>query len=542
MNILGVHGGFTTGVQDASACLLRDGVVLAAIQEERLSRVKFSPGRLPYLAISNVLKNSKIGIKEVDHVAFHGVTWGPDVKCKIEDFLISHFGYSPPISQYHHHDCHAASVYFASKFDEALIVTSDSSGDGVSMQISVGFGGEVNVLKKYSRPNSLGVFYSMLTQYCGFTKEADEYKLMGLAAYGRPDIDLSWLIEFKNGNLKLNTSYLKGFEPSKPSPHFQQMLFNEKLIERLGRPRRLPDAQIEQFYKDVAASAQLHFEIVLTDIVEHFIQYTGISDVCLAGGAAFNGVANSKLLATERGVRNLYVSPVSGDMGLSMGAAWLCSREFSVTPKAPSNYFLGHAYQEADILSTLEKSKVNFSRISNPAEIAANLIEKNMVIGWFQGKDEFGPRALGNRSILANPFNAKMKDIVNQKIKFRDGFRPFGASVIDLDVDKLFGSVNFSSYMNVTYKVKDEYADMLSSVTNVDQTSRIQNVERKDNPMFYDLLLLIREKFGFGVVLNTSFNLSHEPIVSSPRDALATFFSSGLDALIIGDYLVSKQG
>ena len=541
MIILGIHGGFTTGVQDASACLVKDGIVLGAIQEERLCRVKFSPGRLPFLAIGKVLKICNIAIEEVDYVAFHGVNWGKGTKTALEGFFVSHFGYSPSILQYHHHDCHASSTYFASSFDNALIVTSDSSGDGVSLQIAVGEAGDINVLKRFNRPNSLGIFYSIITQYCGFTKESDEYKLMGLAAYGQPNIDLSWLIEFKDGRLKLDSDYVSGFQHSTPSPHFQQMIFSQKFIAKLGRTRRLPGTQIDQFYKDVASSAQFHFETILGDIVKYYVGQTGIQDVCLAGGAAFNGVANSKLLSRNQCVRNLYVSPVSGDMGLSMGAAWLCSSEFREPPKPPANYFLGQSFTGSEVQNILENSKVKFTKVDKPAEKAAELIEGNKVIGWFQGRDEFGPRALGNRSILANPFNAKMREMVNQNIKFRDGFRPFAPSVIDLDVDKLFEDVRFSSYMNVTYKLKNDYLDMLSSVIHVDKTSRIQNVKREDNPMFYNLLFLLREKFGFGVVLNTSFNLSHEPIVSSPRDALASFFSSGLDALIIEDYLILKQ-
>ena len=285
MYILGINGGFRQGYQDVSAVLIKDGYVIAAIEEERLSRIKFSAGRLPFLSIIEVLKIGGISIKDIDHVAFHGSTWGEEFKGKLSSYFFNHFGYCPDIRQYHHHDCHAASAYYASGFQEALIITIDSSGDGVSIQVATGIDGKIDVLNRDERPNSLGIFYSLITQYCGFTKESDEYKLMGLSAYGRSDkMDFSWLLYFKEGKTLLNKDFLINILPGQPSPHKNEMLFNTTFLQKMGATRRIPGTVINKFYKDVAASAQQHFEQIITSIAEYYVEKTGLKKICMAGG------------------------------------------------------------------------------------------------------------------------------------------------------------------------------------------------------------------------------------------------------------------
>jgi carbamoyltransferase len=542
MIILGINGGFRQGYQDVSACIVKNGELIAAVEEERLSRIKFSAGRLPYLSVIEVLKISRLKIQDIDLIAFHGSTWETEIEERIENYFINHFGHSPKIKRYHHHDCHAASTFYASGFDSSLIISLDNSGDGVSLQISKGENGKIGVLKRFDRPNSLGGFYSLITQYCGFVKDSDEYKLMGLSSYGnRKAFDFSWLIDFKDGELKTNEDYLIKVAPKSPSPHRDEMNYNEDFIKKMKKPRRVPKSEIDSFYKDVAASAQEHFENLMVKICLEFLETTGLKNVCLAGGSALNCVMNQKLMNLQE-VDNIYIQAASGDAGISLGAAWIASEEHGFKPQKTNHTYLGNSYTNEEVEEILKTSQLKYAKIENPAEIAAELIHKNKVIGWFQGRMEFGPRALGNRSILANACNPEMQEIVNKKIKFRESFRPFCPSVLEEDFDIYFiGKQKVSPFMTITYTVKEEQQKNIPSVSHVDGTARIQTVNEKQNPLFYKLLKHLKEKTGHGVVMNTSFNLSHEPIVCTPRDAIASFYASGMDALIIGNYLLEKS-
>ncbi len=541
MYILGINGGLRQGYQDVSAVLVKDGIVIAAVEEERLSRIKSSAGRLPYLSVLEVLRIGNISIKDVDVLAFHGSTWG-GFDDKLEKYFNRNFGYCPPVKKHHHHDCHVASSFFASSFEEALLVSIDGSGDGISMQISVGKDQNISTIYRSERPNSLGIYYTMITQYCGFIKDRDEYKLMGLSSYGIANtFSFDWLIKFVKGELKLNQDYLVEILPGQPAPHRDEMMFNEKFISKLGKEARVPKSTISNFYKDVAASAQQHFEDLLLKIVAHFVKVTGINNVCLSGGSALNCVANQQLMNSNF-VDELYVQPASSDAGISLGAAWLSCLDYNIKPEAPTNNYFGSDYSDSEIESVLKACHLNYKKLDNPALTAAELIASNKIIGWFQGQMEFGPRALGNRSILANPSNPEMQNIVNHSIKFREGFRPFCPSVLEEDFALYFeGKQAISPYMTITYDANEFAQQNIPGVVHVDQTARIQTVNSSDNIRYYELLKNLKQINGHGVVLNTSFNLSHEPIVCSPRDALATFHSSGLDALIIGSFLIEKN-
>ena len=541
MNILGISGGFRQGYQDVAACLVKNGKVIAAIEEERLNRIKFSAGRLPYLSVFEVLNLGDIQFSDIDYIAFHGSTWGDEIQINLEEYFIQHFGSCPPLLRFHHHDCHAASTYYASGFDKATVITLDNSGDGISLQIMKGENGKLELLERFSRPDSLGLFYQIITQYCGFVKDSDEYKVMGLSSYGnRNAYDFSWLIDFIDGQLKINKEFIVVPKPGSPSLHKDEMAFTKEFIEKMGNPRRIPKSKMTDFYIDVAASAQKHFEDVLIKLVKHFTSITNFNKVCLAGGAALNCVANQKLMNAEF-IEEIFIQPAAGDAGIALGAAWLCCVKEGVEPQLTKNTYLGTNFNNDDIKQIINTSGLKYQFIENVADDAAKEISENKIIGWFQGAMEFGPRALGNRSILANATNPKMQDLVNQKIKFREGFRPFCPSVLEEDAHLYFeGKQLVSPYMTITYQVKKEAKSQIPAVTHVDNTARIQTVSKNQNEKFYNLLVALKKSIGHGIVLNTSFNLSHEPIVSNPRDAIATFFASGMDVLYLGDFKITK--
>jgi carbamoyltransferase len=541
MNILGISGGFRQGYQDVAACLVKNGKVIAAIEEERLNRIKFSAGRLPYLSVFEVLNLGDIQLSDIDYIAFHGSTWGDEIQINLEEYFIQHFGSCPKFIRFHHHDCHAASTYYASGFDQATVITLDNSGDGISLQIMKGENGKLELVERFSRPDSLGLFYQIITQYCGYVKDSDEYKVMGLSSYGnRNAYDFSWLIDFNNGKLEINKNYIVVPQAGAPSLHKDDMAFTKGFIEKMGSPRRIPKSKMTDFYINVAASAQKHFEDILIKLVKHYTSITTFNKVCLAGGAALNCVANQKLMNAEF-IEEIFIQPAAGDAGIALGAAWLCCAQNDVRPIQTTHTYLGTRFSNAEIEDILKISGIKYQFIENVAEDAAKAICENKIIGWFQGAMEFGPRALGNRSILANATNPKMQDILNQKIKFREVFRPFCPSILEEDAHLYFeGKQPVSPYMTIIYQVKKEAKSQIPAVTHVDNTARIQTVSKIQNEKFYNLLVALKKNIGHGIVLNTSFNLSHEPIVSNPRDAIATFFASGMDILFLGDFKITK--
>jgi len=539
--ILGINGGVRPGYQDISAVLMRDGKVIAAIEEERITRVKHLAGQLPILSVKEVLKIANITINDVSVVAFHGSTWQPAIDKTLQQHFNNYFGYCPPVKRYHHHLCHAASAFFASGFDEALIITADGSGDGISTQVAIGKKSEISVVESYSRPQSLGMFYSMITQVCGFTRDADEYKLMGLAAYGNKHAyDLDNILKITPTGYSFDADYMVDIPVGQPSPSRHEMLFSNKLLDELKIVRRNKN-QIEEAYKNLAASAQFQLEKALIGIVKKHAAESGIKNICMAGGVALNCLANQKIEMLD-GVGNLFIQPASNDAGISLGAAYLASIEAgNKNFEKQTHTFLGNEHLNEEIQDTLKKCNLNFVETDTPSIDAAKDLIDNKVIGWFQGRMEFGPRALGNRSILANPTTPDIKATVNQKIKFREGFRPFGASVLEEDFKNYFQSKSSDApFMTKVFDVKPEYIKILEGVTHADGTCRIQTVNQNQNMLFYELLTNFKKLSGHGVLLNTSFNLSHEPIVNSPRDAVASFFASGLDKLYIGNWIVLK--
>lgn len=541
MNILGISGGLRQAYQDVSACLVIDGELIAAIEEERLNRIKFSAGKLPYLSVLEVLKIGGLTIQDIDLVAFHGSTWDEEIDPRLVAFFENHFGYAPPIKRYHHHDCHAASTFYASGMDEALVISNDNSGDGISFQVMHGKGEDLTLLKRIARPDSMGLFYQIITQYCGFTKDSDEYKVMGLSSYGnRERFDFQFLIDFVDGELRLNRDYIFVPEPGAPSMHKDEMVFNQSFINKMGKEKRLATDDFDTFYKDVAASAQAHLEQLMIKTVQYFMRKYEQKKLCLAGGVSLNCVANQKIMNADC-VESLFVFPASSDAGIAVGAAYLAAVEHGEKPLKMENAYWGNAFSQDQIATVLKQSQIPYELVSDVAQKAAEDIASSKVVGWFQGNMEFGPRALGNRSILANACDPSMQDIVNQKIKLRESFRPFCPSVLEEDMDLYFeGKQKMAPYMTITYDVKDSAKDIIPSVVHVDQTARIQTVNKSQNPLFYQLLSHLKLLTEHGVVMNTSFNVANEPIVTTPREALASFYGSGIDVLYLGDFRITK--
>lgn len=541
MYILGINGGVRHGYQDVSATLIKDGIVLYAIEEERLNRVKFSPGQLPELAISECLKQANITIKDIDYIASHGSTWGTEYAEKVHDYFLYTFGYCPKLEFVHHHDAHAASAFYASGFDKAMVLTIDASGDGVSTQLSLGDGNKMELLKRFSRPNSVGIFYLIITQLCGFKRDTDEYKLMGLAAYGNKDkYDFSSVIYFKDGNLYFNEDYLKPLAPSAPQLTKQELAFSNKLTDEFGA-KRLKIETINQHYKDIAASAQKRLEEIIVEIVKYFHEETGLNKICLAGGVALNCLANQKIMNLDF-IDDIYVQPAASDAGISLGAAMYVSSKYGFKPSPINSALLGMEYSDEEIEMVLKDINVAYKKLENPAKEAAILVSENKVIGWFQGRMEFGPRALGARSILANPAMPNVKDIINAKIKYRESYRPFCPSVIEEEASNYFiGKAKLAPFMNITFDVLEEMKIKIPGVVHEDGTARIQTVNKLLQPLYYNFLLELKHLTGHPVVVNTSFNTNNEPIVANPYDAVATFYRSGLDALVIGSFLIIKN-
>ncbi len=540
MYILGINGGVRAGYQDVSTVLLKDGVVEYAIAEERLNRKKHSSGQLPFLGIKNALDYAKISINEVDYIATHGSTWGEEYELVVQEYITKSFGACPKIVRIHHHLAHAASAYYGSGFEESMILSLDASGDGIAVQKAVGKNGQIEVLEQIPRTNSLGIFYSIITQYCGFTRDTDEYKLMGLAPYGdASQINLDEVLSIDSNGFTLNNKFLKELRPGAPQGSRQQAAYSPLLLKLLGKEARMPIEPLGQHYKNVAAAAQESLNKAIVNLVRQFHQETGLRKICLAGGVALNCETNRHLMNLDF-IDDIFVQPASGDDGISLGAAWYVSNEMGKKPVPCDNYYLGNAFNNDEIKSQLDLMMVDYTLVDNIANHTAKLVSQDKVVAWFQGRDEFGPRALGARSILANPSNKDMKSLINQKVKFREGFRPFCPSVLEEDSPLYFkGKQAVSPYMTVNYDVINPA--LTPSISHVNKTARIQTVNQEQNPLFYAYLQEMKVATGVGMSINTSFNRNQEPVIHNPIEAVSAFYGSGIDALVIGNFVLNKS-
>ena len=535
MNILGICGGVRLGNWDAAASLVVDGRVVAAVEEERFTRVKHAPGNLPTRAIQYCLVQGGLDIHDIDLVVFPGRTYR-NMTARLTEYFRFAFGHAPKIELCDHHAAHAASSYFTSGFDDALVVTFDFSGDGRATTISHGKGDRLELLRHWDFPQSLGLFYAMVTQHLGFDFGEDEYKVMGLASYGKPSMDLSWLLEPGSGDYRLAPEVLRRTGDGEPPLSPQERFYGELLQSKLG-PGRTKQQKLSTFHEDLAASAQLALEQTAIGLIEPFAARTGSRRLCLAGGVAMNCVMNQKLI--ERGsFDQIYLPPAAGDAGLAMGAALLLSDRRA--PGRLPSAALGPAYEDADIRASLDEVGARYREVDDQAAAAAEAIAAGKIVGWYQGRMEYGARALGHRSILADPRRAEMKDRVNAVVKFREKFRPFAPSVVEESAATYFEKTYDCPFMTSTFTVKPSMRQTLPAVTHADGTARVQTVAATGEPAYHRLISQVGKLTGVPVVLNTSFNIKGQPIVENPNQAISTFFGSGLEVLVAGRFVLEK--
>jgi len=544
MNILGIHSSYTALSHDPSASLMVDGRVVAAIEEERLNRIKTSSTFFPYNAIRECLDISGLSIEDIDVVVSDGSTY-PILKDKIKKSLLHLFGYSPKIELVNHAYSHVAGAFLSSGYNDSLVVSVDGLGDKISIIItSVKIeNNEVKYKELYraDRTCSLGNFYTSFTNYLGFKSVEGEYKVMGMAAYGKNNHDLSNIIYFdnkegliKSNNPEANIDLENYSSISDPS-------YNENYIYGLTNVKRpLYSSKIfEQNHFDLATSVQNQFSSTYISLIRYWLNKTKQKYLCLSGGCVLNCLANKELLDDD--LKGIYVMPAASDRGLSLGSALYLAGTEKEKIEPVENMYLGRAFDNKNIIKLLNNCDINYEIVNSPTKDCARLLKKGLVIGWFQGRAEFGPRALGHRSILANPQIKGMKDILNSKIKFRESYRPFAPAILKEDFDEYYESNIDFSYMTFTIDVPENLAKIIPEAVHFDGTARVQTVTKQSNSNFYDLLKEIKKDIGIGSVINTSFNLANEPIVDSPSDAIRTFFSSGIDVLYMNNIKLVKN-
>jgi len=572
MYTLGINAAF----HDPAACLVKDGAVVAAAEEERFTRVKhgkrpvpFSTWELPFHAIDYCLKSAGLDLADVDHVAYSfdpylllghrgkasvelplpsgesGGTeanespWDPLFLASIANapgqlldgaphHLEERFRDARPRHHYRwhfvpHHLAHAASAFHASPYTRAAVMTLDGRGEKATTGYAAGNGNRLEWLGQVHLPHSLGLLYERVTEYLGFLRSSDEYKVMALASYGKP----RYLADFRY-IVRLSDAGRYTIGPL-------------RLEERFG-PRRLRGGPIEQRHYDIAQSLQLVLEETVLEIARGLHAASGgMEALTMAGGVALNCVMNARL--RDRGpFKSIWVQPAAGDAGTALGAAlWIDAKERGTDDRAwrMDHAYLGPEYSDDEIESFLQWTGVPYRRLADVAGETADLLVRDQAIGWFQGRMEFGPRALGARSVLASPLHAEMQAKLNE-IKDREDFRPVAPVVIEEEAVNWFENAHAAPFMLFVFDVKPSVADRIPAVRHVDGTARVQTVRREQNPLYYDLLRAFQQRTGVPVLVNTSFNTRGEPIVCTPRDAVECFWTSPLDALVIGPFLLQK--
>jgi carbamoyltransferase len=557
MNILGI----SYSIHETAACLLQEGKVQFACAEERLSGQK-QDSRFPVRAIQAALDYAKLKPEEIDHVAIgwskpgsrsrHDlrlmlsgrfpvsrvrlertfVKWIKDWRHRggVTDYLRA---FSPPRGDFHfidHHLAHALSAFCLSGCDDAAVLVIDGRGAREATTLWHAQRGQICLLQQYDYPNSLGVFYAGITKMLGFVPLSDEWKVMGLASYGEPEFDLSPLIQVRED----------GYEVA-GRRFFGATDFDDSGLEPITGPRRNGEP-LSQRHKHLARSAQDCCERAMLALLRRITKLTGSRKLCLAGGVALNCKANGELIRSGL-IDEIYVQPAAGDDGVCIGAAYGVYQRLG--QKIPSHTvghtYLGTEHSNESIENVLRAFKLSHRRVENPARVAAQLISQNHLIGWFQGRMEFGPRALGNRSILSDPRDVRNRDRVNEAVKFRETWRPFAPSVLEERGHVYFQDFRPSPYMILSFWATQEAKARIPAVVHVDGSCRVQSVTRDSNPLYYELLAEFEKLTGVAAVMNTSFNLKGDAIVESPSDAIQTFFTSGLDDLVIGSFLVTKS-
>lgn len=543
MIILGIHSSFTGLTHDSSACLIKDGKVLAAIEEEKLIRVKSASTYFPINSIKSCLKIANININKVDLLVSDGATY-PPIKNKIKNSMIHFFGMCPKIEIYNHAFAHVLGSFFSSGFEKSLIISIDGSGDRISSMVCFGEKekNKTKIKKIYSAnyTRSLGNFYTAFTNFLGFKSIEGEYKLMGMAAYGKTKFNLSSFINFnkKNGKIEVGKDYKKIFNIKNYSSINEPSYSKDFICKKFNIKRPKKSKIFSQCHYDLAASVQHQFQKTYLNLIEYYIKKTKAEYLCLSGGCALNCLANKELI--KKKLKGIYVMPAASDRGLSLGTAMICANKYNEKIEHVKSMFLGNAFSKNFVQKELKNFGIKYKKIKNHYKDCARELQKGKVIGWFQGRAEFGPRALGARSIIANPKKKGMKDKLNSKIKFREKYRPFAPSVLDKSFYKYHDKVSADlSSMTFTIDVPKKLKYFIPEAVHFDNTSRVHLVD-KNNLSLHRLLVEIEKINNFGAVINTSFNLSGEPNVDTPSDALRTFFSSGIDLLYIENFKIEK--
>lgn len=561
--------GISAYLCDSSAALVKDGQLVGAIEEEKLVGRKHT-GELPVNAIRYLLKLENISFSDIDHVAYffkpflglhhrlwmiiknlpgsltfyqtHGGMWQNMVKVK--DHLNQAFQGEKPKFKFHnvaHHLSHAASSFLLSDFEEAAVLTVDGSGEWASTMMCVGRKNKVYPFKEIHFPHSLGYLYASVTEYLGFKPNSGEGKVMGLASYGRPryiDSFRKLVLLKEKGRYQLDLSYFDYYKHGISSTQNRPWV-SKKFISEFGPPR-VPESKLEPRHEDMAASLQQVLEEAMLHMVNFLYAETKMENLCLAGGVALNSVANGILIKRTK-FKRIFIQPAAGDGGTSVGAAFYVYNCILNQPRSqhPETVFIGPEFSEKEIQAAVESHGLRYEKV-NPTEVGARLLTKGKILGWFQGRIEFGPRALGNRSIIADPRKGEMKDIINARVKFRESFRPFAPSILEERLAEYFDYDHPSPTMLLVYNVLPEKRNVIPAVTHVDGTGRVQSISRRDNPLYYDLISRFNDLTGVPVILNTSFNVRGKPIVCTPEQALDCFVKTDMDNLIIGNFLVSK--
>ena len=589
--------GISAFYHDSAAALIIDGKIIAAAQEERFSRKKHDY-RYPYNAVQYVLSEAKLKLSQINHIVFYEKpflkferlleTYLAFAPSGFKSFSLSmpiwlreklfqkkylfdnlkehddHFNDIDKINFSEHHYSHAASAFYPSPFEEAIVLTLDGVGEWATTTVSIGKKNEIKMVKEIHFPHSLGLIYSAFTYYTGFKVNSGEYKVMGLAPYGEPkykDIIVDNLMDIKDdGSFRLDMSYFNYATGL--------TMTNKKFSNLFGQPVRDPKKNpLTQFHMDIAASIQAVTEEIVLKISQSIASEYKIKNLCLAGGVALNCVANGKILKNKI-FDNIWIQPAAGDAGGSLGAALAYWHKELGQPRdifkdQMKGSYLGPSFNEEEIETELKLLKANYKKINseNLVEIIANELSKEKTIGWFQGKMEFGPRALGGRSIIADPRSEKMQKELNLKVKFRESFRPFAPSILIEDVSNWFDLKNESPYMLLVADVKKELQIQMSkedqtlfgidklnikrssipAVTHVDYSARIQTVHKETNPRYHNLLKKFKEITGCPVLVNTSFNVRGEPIVCSIKDAFNCFMGTNLDILVCENFILYKN-
>ena len=588
MNVLGISAFY----HDSAVALVRDGRIAYAAQQERFTRRKHDP-EFPQEALADCLAYTGLKAEEIDHVVFYEKPF-----LKMDRLFSTYMQFAPrgiasflkavplwtkhrifikeiireklgrpdaPVLFTSHHDAHIASAFFPSPFPEAAVITLDGVGEWDTLTIARAAGNDFRVLKRLVFPHSLGLLYSAFTYFTGFKVNSGEYKLMGLAPYGQPryrDLILEKLVDLKeDGSFRLNLDYF--------NYHVGLTMTNGRFARLFGAKPRQPETPIRPLDMDLAASIQAVLEEIVERIARHARALTGSDNLCLAGGVALNCVANGKVLKKQI-FKNVWIQPAAGDAGGALGAALDVWHRHLKNPRradgrhdAQQGSFLGPAYPRAAILAFLQEKGIPYTELPRPemARKVAELIDGQKVVGFFQGRMEFGPRALGGRSIIGDARSPEMQSKMNLKIKFRESFRPFAPSMLEEQVGEYFDFDHPSPYMLLVYNLQEKHRRQLTAeeqsrqgldqlynlrsgvpaITHVDNSARLHTVSREVNPYYYAVLEEFHRRTGCPIIINTSFNVRGEPIVNSPQDAYRCFMRTNMDCLVLEDFLIEKR-